>query len=283
MYSQNDLDEAVASGALSADAAAALRTFVDQQRATPAVDEEHFRLITGFNDIFVSIASAILLFAVGWIGQSIGQSLGLVDRRRRPEPARARWRSPRPPGAWRCSSPPSGAWRCRRSCCCWPSSAACSPPPASAWSSASASRQSIRKTMLARHRRLRSPAPIAAGAAWLHWKRFRVPITVAAGAAAVAAIAVGLLIAALGDAGRHREHHSRLRPAARHRRVPVRDALGFVGPGARHPPLRRRLLAPPAGGADDRPPGLHPARPQRRQRDHRRRAGRDRCSTSCSA
>jgi hypothetical protein len=42
-------------------------------------------------------------------------------------------------------------------------------------------------------------AAIAAAGAWLHWKRFRVPITVAAGAAAVAAIAVGLLVAALGD------------------------------------------------------------------------------------
>jgi hypothetical protein len=40
---------------------------------------------------------------------------------------------------------------------------------------------------------------IAAGAAWLHWRTFRVPITVAAGAAAVASIAVGLLIAALGQ------------------------------------------------------------------------------------
>ena len=35
-------------------------------------DEEQFRLLTGFNDIFVSIAAAILLFAVGWIGQRIG-------------------------------------------------------------------------------------------------------------------------------------------------------------------------------------------------------------------
>ena len=40
---------------------------------------------------------------------------------------------------------------------------------------------------------------VAAGAAWLHWKRFLVPITVAAGAAAVSAIAIGLLVAALGD------------------------------------------------------------------------------------
>src|SRR4029453_18332582 len=39
---------------------------------------------------------------------------------------------------------------------------------------------------------------VAAAAAWLHWKRFRVPITVAAGAAAASAIAVGLLVAVLG-------------------------------------------------------------------------------------
>ena len=65
MYSQNDLDEAVASGAITADSANALRAFVEQQRATPAVDEEQFRLITGFNDIFVSIAAAILLIAIG--------------------------------------------------------------------------------------------------------------------------------------------------------------------------------------------------------------------------
>jgi cytochrome bd-type quinol oxidase subunit 2 len=33
----------------------------------------------------------------------------------------------------------------------------------------------------------------------MHWRRFRVPITVAAGAASVAAIAVGLLVATLGQ------------------------------------------------------------------------------------
>ena len=44
-----------------------------------------------------------------------------------------------------------------------------------------------------------SRGAVAAAAAWLHWQRFRVPITVAAGAASVAAIAVGLLVAALGD------------------------------------------------------------------------------------
>src|SRR5678815_4332279 len=86
MYSQHDLDEAVASGALSADAATSLRAFVEKQRSLPAVDEEHFRLISGFNDIFVSIAAAILLFAVGWIGQSIGQSAGLTIEADGPSP-----------------------------------------------------------------------------------------------------------------------------------------------------------------------------------------------------
>src|SRR3954468_21160633 len=78
MYSQQDLDDAVASGVINADAADALRAHIERQRSTAIPDEEQFRLLTGFNDIFVSIAAAILLFAVGWIGQSIGQWTGLV-------------------------------------------------------------------------------------------------------------------------------------------------------------------------------------------------------------
>src|SRR3982751_1958506 len=78
MYSQQELDDAVASGAITAQAADALRAYVEGQRTSAIPDEEQFRLLTGFNDIFVSIAAAILLFAVGWIGQSIGQSTGLA-------------------------------------------------------------------------------------------------------------------------------------------------------------------------------------------------------------
>ena len=86
MYSQQELDDAVAAGVISADAAAALRGYVETQRSTAIPDEEQFRLITGFNDIFVSIAAAILLFAVGWIGQSIGQSTGLIIDHDGPSP-----------------------------------------------------------------------------------------------------------------------------------------------------------------------------------------------------
>src|ERR671921_577093 len=86
MYSQQELDDAVASGVISADAAAALRAHVENQRSSVIADEEQFRLLTGFNDIFVSIAAAILLFAVGWIGQWIGQNANLAIEGNGPSP-----------------------------------------------------------------------------------------------------------------------------------------------------------------------------------------------------
>ena len=71
MYSESDLEAAVAAGALSPDQAAAFRTYVASSRHAPVVDEESFRLLTGFNDIFVSIAAVILLVALAWIGHAI--------------------------------------------------------------------------------------------------------------------------------------------------------------------------------------------------------------------
>jgi len=71
MYSESDIENAVAIGAITPEAAAALRDSVAQARATSLADEESFRLITGFNDIFVTIAAVLLLVAVGWIGFSI--------------------------------------------------------------------------------------------------------------------------------------------------------------------------------------------------------------------
>src|SRR5258707_14076686 len=76
MYSEADLDAAVAAGAISAEAADDLRTFVPRQRTTTAVDEEQFRLLTGFNDIFVSIAAILLLIAVGWLAGTVAPVIG---------------------------------------------------------------------------------------------------------------------------------------------------------------------------------------------------------------
>jgi uncharacterized membrane protein YfcA len=197
MYSQNDLDEAVASGALTADAANALRAFVDQQRSTPAVDEEQFRLITGFNDIFVSIAAAILLFAVGFIGQTVGESLGLVVDSDGPSPlaplaiAATAWGLALFFTAKRRMALPSillllafvgGVFATVG----FGLVALIGEPP-------------VEQEAIYAGTAAAVSGAIAAAAAWLHWKRFRVPITVAAGALASVAIAAGLLVAALGD------------------------------------------------------------------------------------
>src|SRR4249919_3047718 len=197
MYSQNDLDEAVAAGALSAEAVTSLRAFVDSQRASPAVDEENFRLISGFNDIFVSIAAAILLFAVGWIGQSIGQSMGLVVDHDGPSPlaplfvAATAWGLALFFTARRRMALPSillllafvgGVFAAIG----FSIVVGVGEPPNDQEALVGGVVASV-------------SGAVAAAAAWLHWRRFRVPITVAAGAASVAGIAVGLLVAALGQ------------------------------------------------------------------------------------
>jgi MFS family permease len=76
MYSESDIETAVAAGVLTPEAAAAFRTHVASGRASPLVDDESFRLLTGFNDIFVAIAIALLLAALAWIGGDIWTGLG---------------------------------------------------------------------------------------------------------------------------------------------------------------------------------------------------------------
>ena len=76
MYSEEDLNSAVAAGVLSEAAAAGLREHAAQRRTTPAVDEEHFRLVTGFNDIFVVIACLLVLGSIYLIGNALGAGVG---------------------------------------------------------------------------------------------------------------------------------------------------------------------------------------------------------------
>lgn len=80
MYSESDIANAVEAGVLSPAQADAFRNHIAEGRSAPAVDEEHFRLLTGFNDIFVAIATCLILVAVGWIGAYIGGHLFNVDR-----------------------------------------------------------------------------------------------------------------------------------------------------------------------------------------------------------
>lgn len=76
MYSDDDLDAAVAAGVLNADTAARLREFAARRHSPSPVDEEHFRLLSGFNDIFVSIAAVLILVAVDWLGRWTAPVLG---------------------------------------------------------------------------------------------------------------------------------------------------------------------------------------------------------------
>jgi hypothetical protein len=197
MYSQQELDDAVASGAISAEAAAGLRAYVEGQRSVAIPDEEQFRLITGFNDIFVSIAAAILLFAVGWIGQSIGQAIGLAVGDYGPSflgplaVAGTAWALALFFTARRRMALPSillllafvgGVF------------ATVGFAIAQALGEDALNNNPVMQGVVAA-----VAAAVAAGSAWLHWVRFRVPITVAAGAAAVAGIGISLLFAALGQ------------------------------------------------------------------------------------
>ena len=69
MIEERDLDAAVAAGVLDAATRERLVTFArDHRRGMAGPDEESFRLLTGFNDIFVTIAVGLLLFAVGSLG-----------------------------------------------------------------------------------------------------------------------------------------------------------------------------------------------------------------------
>ena len=76
MYSESDLEGAVAAGVIPQSTADAFRQHIAATRASPAVDEESFRLLTGFNDIFVGIAIALLLTSIGWLGGWVKTGLG---------------------------------------------------------------------------------------------------------------------------------------------------------------------------------------------------------------
>src|SRR3954465_6075380 len=197
MYSQQELDDAVAAGVLKASDADALRTYIEGQRTTLIPDEEQFRLLTGFNDIFVSIAAAILLFAVGWIGQWIGQRTGLAIEGDGP--------SLLAPLFVAATSWGLALFFTARRRMALPSILLLLTFVGGVLATAGfalvlgVGDQAVDNNPQLGGVVAAISAAVGAAAAWLHWRRFRVPITVAAGAASVAGIAVGLLVAALGQ------------------------------------------------------------------------------------
>ena len=194
MYSESDLEAAVAAGALTQAQAASFRDYVAGQRHAPVVDEEHFRLLTGFNDIFVAIAAGILLVAMAWIGHYIGPNIDGEG-----------------------PSPTSGllvaatAWglaefftRQRRMAL--PSillllafvggvfaTGGIVLAMAIGEQAIEANDDVLAPVILA------SAAAMAAAAAYVHWRRFKVPITVAAGVASLAGLVLSLIVSQVGE------------------------------------------------------------------------------------
>jgi hypothetical protein len=73
LIEERDLDAAVAAGILDAATRERLVVFTrDLHRGMAGPDEEQFRLLTGFNDIFVSIAIGLVLFALGSLAGGLG-------------------------------------------------------------------------------------------------------------------------------------------------------------------------------------------------------------------
>lgn len=180
MYSDEDIDAAVSAGIIKTEVAHAFRSYVASSRSAPTVDEEHFRLISGFNDIFVTIASVLLLTAVGWLGA--GALSGLLIA--------------------------AVAWglaeyftRIRRMAL--PSIVLLISFVGGAFFSLSIvimglsnSSPKSKITEPAQLMALAGAAALTAAVTWLHWRRFQVPITVAAGAATLAILAVAFPLAA---------------------------------------------------------------------------------------
>ena len=190
MYSESDIDGAVEAGAITRDAATALRDHIARSQSAPAVDEEHFRLLTGFNDIFVSIAAAAVLVGMAWLGESIWLPLAgtLVAAT-----------------AWGLAE-----YFTRKRRMALPSILLLLAFVGGVAASLVGAMIQFHVDDFSRSVMPDHPdsinglfaagiAAVAAGAAWLHWQRFMVPITVAAGAVAAAGMVIAPIVAFARD------------------------------------------------------------------------------------
>ena len=78
MYTNEDLKNAVSEGIFKQEDVEKFRAYISQSHNSPSVDEENFRLISGFNDIFVVIASILLLLSASWVTYDIHPLLSAI-------------------------------------------------------------------------------------------------------------------------------------------------------------------------------------------------------------
>ena len=78
MYTEEDLYSAVNEGIFRKVDVDEFRQYIAKNANTNFVDEENFRLISGFNDIFVCIAAFVLLISAGWLTAQIAPVFGFL-------------------------------------------------------------------------------------------------------------------------------------------------------------------------------------------------------------
>ncbi|WP_299193441.1 hypothetical protein [uncultured Erythrobacter sp.] len=216
MYSEEDINSAVAAGAMSAEAAAGFRDHMSKRRELPRGSEENFRLINSFNDIFVTIGVVILLVAVGAIGQAIAGIIAPVPdvdffALEVGDAATQQWHAASDLNeslsislmglfvaatAW-----PLAEFFTRRRHMALPSIVLLLAFVGGVFATVlggavmyieSGGNEQVGAVLVS------VSALIAAVGAYFHWRRFMVPITVAAGAAAVAGTVIALIVAGIG-------------------------------------------------------------------------------------
>ena len=185
MYSDAEIESAVAAGTLTSEAAQALRTPVSGLRNTVTADEEQFRLVTGFNDIFVAIAGILVLVGAGWLGGALapwagglfvaGAAWGMAEyftRRRRMALPSIIFVLAFVGGLYFAgvTAYPGEYW----------------------WRAFSTGDGSSRTFLLVQA----ASAALVVAACWVHWQRFAVPITIALGVGAVARLLFTLIAVA---------------------------------------------------------------------------------------
>ncbi len=214
MYSEEDINSAVEAGALSEDAAASFRAHMSEVRGISRGDEENFRLLNSFNDIFVAIGICIMLFAAGAIGQQLGKMIvpvpGIDWNNETSDAALVAYQQQVSlstavsiaiaAGLVALTSWPLAEFFTRARRMALPSIILLLGFVGGVFVGSTALGVSLvgpdQSNEIAGYF-IAGAGVVAALAAWLHWARFKVPITVAAGAAAVAATAIGLALSAL--------------------------------------------------------------------------------------
>jgi hypothetical protein len=180
MYDEETLDAAVAAGVMEPGAAARLRAFAAQRASgTSDPDNERFRLLTGFNDVFVTVACVLLLVAAWLLLPRPGAAGAAV--------AVLAWVLAEYFTRVRRMALPSIALLLA-----FVGGVGAAVLGLLAGSGDVAEEQAAWIAAVS--------AASAAVGAWAHWRRFRVPITAAAGAAALVGVAAALVAQATGAA-----------------------------------------------------------------------------------